>query len=211
MSNPILFPHDGLAVKTESDQKNLGLKNIDRFAMTEAFGLGRKATAILKYVQDNSPRFKEHRGMEVQFEYTAKVLCIYQNGNVQPLTMSDLVNLGSAIQMFMGLIDSKEVKGNEGKENAKWRALAVHNKLQANKKSGDDSKDALSVPYVELPKMLQAKAILQAELYPKAVVGQEWKVKTTPTGAKRNELMEKIKQIDEDYEQVIAILFVFML
>lgn len=211
LTDPAFFPPDGIPV----DEKNrkpdkIGLETIDRNSIVKAFGLNRRSTLIFEYLEKNCEQFKKMRGREVRFEYAARVLCVFQEGNVQPLTTSDLVNLGSAVQMFMGLIGSNEVKGNEGKENEKWKPLAVHNQLQEdlktiqnkNVESGASNISGLQSSYDDLPRILQAKSILLSDLYPKPVPGHEWKVKPTPTGAKRNELLKKIQDLDHEYEKV---------
>ena len=209
ISDPVFFPPEGIKV----DEKNrkadkLGLDRIDRNVMSKTYGLGKRAKMILDYVQKNWDEFNARRGREVRFEYAARVLCIYQEGNIQPLTTSDLVNLGGAVQMFMGLIGCHEVKGNEGKENEKWKPLAIHNQLQVQLKSSRAKKNQENVTgneaaYENLPKILKAKGILLSDLYPKPIQGHEWKVKQPPTGAKRNELIEKMKDMDTKYEKVV--------
>ncbi len=215
MSDPAFFPSEGVAVEENERLPNkVGLDTIDRSSIVKAFGLGKRAKCILDYLQRHCPEFKEKRGREVRFEYAARVLCIYQSDIIQPLTTSDLVNLGSAVQIFMGLIGSDEVKGNEGKENVKWKPLAVHNQLQEdldtlrmNSVESNRNTQGPVASYDDLPKILHATAILQSDLYPKPIVGHEWKVKPTPTGAKRNELMAKIQQMHHEYENVILYSF----
>ena len=102
MTNPEKFPPDGLTLP-EEDQEAFGFEVLDRDKILKAFPNNERSKKIRKFVYEHT---KVREKEEVAFKYCAKVLCIFQNTDAikAPITTSDLLNRGAALQRFMGMI-----------------------------------------------------------------------------------------------------------
>ena len=141
MSNPSHMPVD-IVVEDEELREELGVARITRENMVKAYGESPKAKKIRAFIYEAHKGIKGDnkikQGDEVEFKYTAKVLCIFRDGIQLPNTTSDLMNMGTAKQMLVAMKFSKAeglgahaaVPGRDGGENKRWAALAVHNQLQ---------------------------------------------------------------------------------
>lgn len=175
-SNPKHFPAD-IPVTDEDDREDLKLSRITRDNIHKAYGEGARAKKIRAYIYAAHEGIKGPnrivRGDEVEFRYTAKVLCIFRDGIRLPNTTSDLINMGTAKQMFVAFRYSKSaelgghdlVPGRDGGENKRWSALAVHNELSralGPVDSGGKRHDSDHKPGPDqLPNILKAQALMQ--------------------------------------------------
>jgi hypothetical protein len=147
---------------------------------------------------------------EVDFNYTAKVLCIFRDGIRLPNTTSDLINLGTAKQMlvamqFRGIESGKSyVPGRDGAENRRWAALSVHNSLQLGRGPIDDQKSSKGEHKAgpeQLPLILKAMGLMSQELNPPVIDPEEPPPK--PTGEKIAEILGKTKKMETAFDQII--------
>jgi hypothetical protein len=93
-------------VREEQLQELWGIDMITRENFQKAFGMSSRAIQIREYVYAKTGI---KRGLEVDFSYTARVLCTHMPGLKQPVTSADLVNRGASLQAFVGLLDHHEV------------------------------------------------------------------------------------------------------
>jgi len=175
-SNPKHMPAD-IPVTDEDDREELKLARITRENIHKAYGESARAKKIRAYIYAAHEGIKGPnkivRGDEVEFRYTAKVLCIFRDGIRLPNTTSDLINMGTAKQMFAAFRFSKSaelgghdvVPGRDGGENKRWSALSVHNELSralGPVDGGGKHHDSEHKPGPDqLPNILKAQALMQ--------------------------------------------------
>eukprot|EP00960_Hanusia_phi_P047852 758619-Hanusia_phi.AAC.2 len=198
MADPLKFPEGGLLVTQEKDRERLGLTKIDRSNIIKASFNTQRAKQIRKYIYENT--FVQERN-EVGFHYLAKVLVIHQENIKAPLTTSDLINRGAAFQQFMGLLNYHEVPGREGKENQRWQALEIHNRLLSPLEAKKEKSHVRAIDVSQLPRIFMAITYVKQELRPRSIGDEEVQ---RPTGTKREALARKIASLQESFDQIIA-------
>jgi len=217
MSNPKCF--QDIRIPDENDREDLGLQSITRDNICKAYGEGVRAKKIRAYIYANVKGIKA--GDEVEFKYTAKVLCIFRDGIRLPNTTADLMNQGTAKQMLVAMQFSNQleiggynvVPGRDGAENKRWAALAIHNTMQLGRApvDGDTKKKEEHKPGPDqLPRILKAQEFMELELRPPIIDPDEPPPK--PTGAKIAEILGKTKKMQTAFDQILdrlidAILF----
>jgi len=202
MTDPLLFGDQPLRVP-EDEQEILGLEDINRENILKAFPNNNRSKAIRQYVYDHT---KVRTKLEVRFAYCAKVLLIHQTGIKNPITTSDLVNRGAALQQFMGFIGMEEVKGRDGAESRRWEALSVHNtmvkKLDDNLKV-QKSKKKQAAEVSHLGKIIHAVYFVKLDLRPPPPPKNSvLDPKPKPTGDKREALMIKIDSLQKSFDEI---------
>jgi len=198
MADPLKFPEQGLLVAQEKDRERLGLSKIDRNNIIKASLNTQRAKQIRKYIYENT--FVQERN-EVGFHYLAKVLVIHQENIKAPLTTSDLINRGAAFQQFMGLLNYHEIPGREGKENQRWQALEIHNRLLSPLDAKKEKSGARAIDVSQLPRIFMAIAYVKQELRPRRVGDEEV---NRPTGTKREALVRKIASLQDSFDEIIS-------
>ena len=149
MCNPKFFTTD---IKVEEgDREQLGLSFISRDNIIKAYGEGSRSRKIRDYLYrkiDWGSKFG--KGFELEFKYTANVLCIFRDGIRNANTTSDLINIGTTKQMLVAMRflggcsevgGNEQVPGRDGGENRRWAALAIHNSLQLQRRAVDGNKE----------------------------------------------------------------------
>ena len=210
MTNPEKFPPDGLTLP-EEDQEAFGFEVLDRDKILKAFPNNERSKKIRKFVYEHT---KVREKEEVAFKYCAKVLCIFQNTDAikAPITTSDLLNRGAALQRFMGMIGMMDgVKGTfaGGQENGgktRWEALAVHNSMV---KSLDDKANKARTLLQKVPDVSQLSRIMMAVDVvrlqvkpPPPLAGTGDEPQPKPTGDKREALIKKISKLNESFDDI---------
>jgi hypothetical protein len=212
MSNPKFFTTD---IKVEEgEREQLGLSFISRDNIIKAYGEGSRSRKIRDYLYSKIDwGSKFGKGFELEFKYTANVLCIFRDGIRNANTTSDLINIGTAKQMLVAMQflggdsevgGNEQVPGRDGGENRRWAALAIHNSLQLQRGAVDGNKEggkAHKPGPGQLPKILKALGLMSKELRPPIIDPLEPPAK--PTGEKMAEILGKTKKMQAAFDQII--------
>jgi len=203
MTDPIYFGDQPLPVP-EDEQEMLGLQEINRENILKAFPNNNRSKAIRQFVYDHT---KLRMKCEVRFAYCAKVLLIHQTGIKAPITSSDLVNRGAALQQFMGFLGMDEVKGRDGAESTRWQALKVHHtmvqRIEENAGHSKKHKKKQAADASQLSKINHAVYFVRLDLKPPPPPKDSIEdPKPKPTGDKREALMTKIDSLQKSFDEI---------